>query len=174
MALTAAAATAAAATTPTTRKPVRYSPHDIGSANRKAAARASSEARPSALVSRRPRGVRVSAWTAAAWRTCGRTGELWHATLTPGYHRAWAGLSARVGLWMVTPPQPPETPDAELSAQVLSRELLDRKHRALQAHESQTRARRSWWAAETYRRWWSTESFVAVEGRAASRAGGPA
>ena len=135
------------------------------------------EVRPDVIVTFGPDGLTghgdhraVSAWTSAAWRQCGRPGELWHATLTPGYHRDWAGLSAEVGLWMVTPPQPPETPESDLSAQVLlSGPLLDRKHLALRAHASQTRALEEQVGSQTYRQWWSTESFVAADGREASR-----
>ena len=58
---------------------------------------------------------------------------------------------------------PPTTPDADLSAQVrMSGALLDRKHRALRAHASQTRALEDLVGSETYREWWSTESFVAA------------
>ena len=65
-----------------------------------------------------------------------------------------------MGLWTAAPPV---TPEAELSAQVrLSGALLARKHRALRAHASQTRALEDLVGADTYREWWSAESFVAA------------
>jgi LmbE family N-acetylglucosaminyl deacetylase len=125
------------------------------------------EVRPTVVVTFGPDGMTghpdhraVSAWTTQAWRQAGRSAELWHATLTDGFHRDWGELNDEVGLWMSTPPT---TPDADLSAQVrMSGALLDRKHRALRAHASQTRALEDMVGSETYREWWSTESFVAA------------
>jgi LmbE family N-acetylglucosaminyl deacetylase len=125
------------------------------------------EVRPTVVVTFGPDGMTghpdhraVSAWTTQAWREAGRGAELWHATLTDEFHRDWGELNDEVGLWMSTPPT---TPDADLTAQVrLSGPLLDRKHRALRAHASQTRALEDMVGSETYREWWSTESFVAA------------
>lgn len=125
------------------------------------------EVRPQVVVTFGPDGMTghpdhraVSAWTTQAWRAAGRHAELWHATLTPGFHRDWGELNDEVGLWMATPPV---TADADLSAQVrMSGALLDRKHRALRAHASQTRGLEDLVGSETYREWWSTESFVAA------------
>ena len=128
------------------------------------------EVRPDVIVTFGPDGLTghadhraVSAWVEEAWRLTGRTAELWFATFTPGFHAQWGALNDEVGLWMVSPPQPPETADAGLSAHLaLSGELLDRKHRALRAHASQTRALEDRVGSDVYRRWWSTESFVAA------------
>ena len=95
-----------------------------------------------------------------AWRRTGRRGELWYATLTPEFHREWGELNQQVGLWTDTPPV---TPRAELAAMVrLSGSLLDRKHRALRAHASQTRVLEDLVGVARYREWWSTETFVAA------------
>jgi LmbE family N-acetylglucosaminyl deacetylase len=102
----------------------------------------------------------VSAWATEAWRRTGRHGELWYATVTPEFHREWGELNEQVGLWTDTPPV---TPRAELAAMVrLSGSLLDRKHRALRAHASQTRVLEDVVGAARYREWWSTETFVAA------------
>jgi LmbE family N-acetylglucosaminyl deacetylase len=125
------------------------------------------DVRPDVVVTFGPDGMTghpdhraVSAWTREAWRETGTLAELWYATLTPAFHRDWGELNDRVGLWTTTPPV---TPDAELSAHVrLSGPLLARKHLALRAHASQTRALEDLVGSETYREWWSTESFVAA------------
>ena len=44
----------------------------------------------------------------------------------------------------------------------LSGASLARKHRALRAHASQTRALEDLVGSATYRRWWSSEYFVAA------------
>jgi hypothetical protein len=64
------------------------------------------------------------------------------------------------------------TPAAGLAATVrLTGPLLQRKHRALQAHASQTRALEDLVGSDRYREWWSTESFVAASGAPEMRAG---
>ena len=125
------------------------------------------EVRPDVIVTFGPDGMTghtdhraVSAWTTEAWRRTGRRARLGQATLTSGFHRDWGELNDEVGLWMATPPC---TPTADLCAQVsMSGALLDRKHRALRAHASQTRVLEDLVGSETYRQWWSTESFVAA------------
>jgi LmbE family N-acetylglucosaminyl deacetylase len=125
------------------------------------------EIRPDVIVTFGPEGMTghpdhraISAWTTEAWRRTGRRGDLWHATLTPEFHREWGELNAEVGLWTTTPPV---TPEAELSASVrLGGSLLRRKHRALRAHASQTRALEDLVGSDRYRSWWATENFVAV------------
>ena len=103
----------------------------------------------------------VSAWTTEAWRLAGRDAALWYATLTPEFHAEWGGLNDEVGLWTA---EPPVTPTSELAAEVrLSGDLLDRKHRALRAHASQTRGLEDIVGAATYRSWWSAEYFVAAD-----------
>jgi LmbE family N-acetylglucosaminyl deacetylase len=123
--------------------------------------------RPDVIVTFGPEGMTghadhrvVSAWTTEAWRRTGRRAALWYATLTPEFHEEWGELNARVGLWTA---DPPVTAASELSAQVrMSGELLARKHRALRAHASQTRALEDLVGSATYERWWSSEFFVAA------------
>jgi len=104
----------------------------------------------------------ISTWTTEAWRRTGRRGALWYATLTPGFHEEWGELNERVGLWTS---EPPVTAVPDLAAQVLmSGAPLERKHRALRAHASQTRVLEDLVGASTYRRWWSSEYFVAADG----------
>ena len=125
------------------------------------------EVRPSVIVTFGPDGMTghgdhraVSAWTTRAWRASGRLSSLWYATLTPAFHRAWGSLNDEIGLWTGTPPV---TDPAALAAEVrLAGGRLDRKHRALRAHASQTRALEALVGPERYRQWWSTESFVAA------------
>jgi LmbE family N-acetylglucosaminyl deacetylase len=129
------------------------------------------QVRPDVVVTFGPDGmtghpdhVAVSAWATEAWRRTSRRARLWYATLTPDFHREWGELNDEVGLWTVTPPV---TPAPALSAQVrLAGAQLDRKHRALRAHASQTRVLEELVGSATYRRWWSTESFVAAEAAA--------
>jgi LmbE family N-acetylglucosaminyl deacetylase len=124
------------------------------------------QVRPEVIVTFGPEGMTghpdhrtVSAWTTEAWRRTGCRAELWYATLTPEFHRTWGELNDRVGLW-TTPP--PVTAQSELAAHLqMSGPVLARKHRALRAHASQTRALEELVGATTYRRWWSAESFVA-------------
>jgi LmbE family N-acetylglucosaminyl deacetylase len=102
----------------------------------------------------------ISAWVTEAWRLTGRRAALWYATLTPEFHQEWGELNERVGLWTDVPPV---TPTGDLAAAVrLSGSLLTRKHRALRAHASQTKALEDMVGPARYRQWWSTESFVAA------------
>jgi LmbE family N-acetylglucosaminyl deacetylase len=105
----------------------------------------------------------ISAWTTEAWRRTGRRADLWYATLTHEFHRDWGELNKRVGLWP-DDAEPPVTHASDLSVNVrLSGAMLARKHRALRAHASQTRALEDLVGPARYRDWWSTESFVAAE-----------
>jgi LmbE family N-acetylglucosaminyl deacetylase len=104
----------------------------------------------------------ISAWATEAWRRTGRRADLWYATLTHEFHRDWGELSERVGLWM-DDAEPPVTHPSELSVTVrLTGSMLARKHRALRAHASQTRALEDLVGTARYREWWSTESFVSA------------
>jgi LmbE family N-acetylglucosaminyl deacetylase len=106
----------------------------------------------------------ISAWTTEAWRRTGRRAELWYATLTREFHRDWGYLNDRVGLWMDDAVPPPVTHTSELSVNVrLTGSLLARKHRALRAHASQTRALEDLVGPARYREWWATESFVSAD-----------
>ena len=99
----------------------------------------------------------VSAWTTAAWEATGRPGDLWYATLTPGFHQRWGDLNERVGLW---DGEPPSTECDELAAEiVLDRPALDRKVAALRSHRTQTAGLEALVGATTYRSWWSAEWF---------------
>ena len=126
------------------------------------------EVRPDVIVTFGPDGMTghmdhrtVSAWVEEALQVTGHRTELWFATFTPAFHEEWGALNDEVGLWMATPPV---TDQADLSAQVaLSGELLERKHRALRAHASQTRVLEELVGSQTYREWWSTESFIAEQ-----------
>jgi LmbE family N-acetylglucosaminyl deacetylase len=123
--------------------------------------------RPDVVVTFGPDGMTghadhraISAWTTEAWRRTGRRSRLWYATLTPEFHARWGELNDQVGLWTGTPPV---TAAAHLAATVrLTGSLLDRKHRALRAHASQTRALEDLVGTARYRHWWSTETFVAA------------
>jgi LmbE family N-acetylglucosaminyl deacetylase len=127
------------------------------------------EVRPDTIVTFGPDGMTghgdhrtISSWTTEAWRRSGRPGELWYATLTPDFHEEWGPLNEEVGLWFEGS-RPPSTRAPELAAHVhLSGRMLARKHRALRAHASQTRALESLVGARRYRNWWAEESFVAA------------
>lgn len=127
------------------------------------------EVRPTVIVTFGPEGMTghadhraVSTWTTEAWRVSSHRSELWYATLTPEFHREWGHLNEEVGLWMPDS-APPVTERQELAAEVrLSGRRLDRKHRALRAHASQTRGLEQLVGSARYREWWSTESFVAA------------
>ena len=104
------------------------------------------EVRPDVVVTFGPDGMTghddhrtVSDWVTRAWQRTGRRSELWYATLTPEFHATWGELNQRLGVWY-DGAVPPETPRDRLAAEVVcAGELLDRKHRALRAHASQTR-----------------------------------
>jgi LmbE family N-acetylglucosaminyl deacetylase len=128
------------------------------------------EVRPDTIVTFGPDGMTghddhrtISAWVTEAWHRSGCRADLWYATLTPEFHAQWGYLNDEVGLWFEGS-KPPVTERSELACQVrLSGRLLGRKHRALQAHASQTRALEALVGAERYRAWWATESFVAAD-----------
>jgi LmbE family N-acetylglucosaminyl deacetylase len=128
------------------------------------------EVRPDVIVTFGPDGMTghadhraVSAWTTQAWRLAGRGAALWYATLTPEFHARWGQLSSEVGLWMDDGARPVTRP-ADLSAEIrLAGTLLARKHRALRAHASQTRALEELVGPARYREWWATESFAAAD-----------
>jgi LmbE family N-acetylglucosaminyl deacetylase len=127
------------------------------------------EVRPSVIVTFGPEGMTghpdhraISAWTTRAWRAAGGRAALWYATLTPEFHRTWGHLNDEVGLWM-DGSAPPCHDASELAAEIrLSGRQLDRKHRALRAHASQTGPLEQLVGPDRYREWWSTESFVAA------------
>jgi LmbE family N-acetylglucosaminyl deacetylase len=128
------------------------------------------DVRPDTIVTFGPEGMTghddhraISAWVTEAWRLTGSRGELWYATLTPEFHDEWGALNEEVGLWFEGS-DPPETPQARLSAHVrLSGDHLVRKHRALRAHASQTSRLEQLVGSDRYREWWSAESFVRAE-----------
>jgi LmbE family N-acetylglucosaminyl deacetylase len=101
----------------------------------------------------------IHRWTTAAWRRAGAPGRLLYATLTPGFHARWGGLSERLGLWEG---EPPSTPDDELALTVDCTPVLDRKSAALDAHASQIAPLVEAVGRATIREWWATEWFVAA------------
>jgi LmbE family N-acetylglucosaminyl deacetylase len=125
--------------------------------------------RPDTIVTFGPEGMTghgdhqaISAWVTEAWRLTGRRSSLWYATLTPEFHEEWGALNEQVGLWPADA-RPPVTPHEDLVAHLrLDDELLALKHRALQAHASQTRPLEELVGSDVYRDWWSSESFVAA------------
>jgi LmbE family N-acetylglucosaminyl deacetylase len=127
------------------------------------------DVRPDVIVTFGPEGMTghpdhraISLWATEAWRRSARQAALWYATLTPEFHREWGELNQEVGLWMEDA-DPPVTTVSRLSAELrLAGRVLSRKHEALRAHASQTRALEELVGADRYRNWWSTESFVAA------------
>jgi LmbE family N-acetylglucosaminyl deacetylase len=125
------------------------------------------EVRPDTIVTFGPDGMTghadhraVSGWVTTAWERAGRPGRLWHATLTPEFHREWGELNDEVGLWMEGT-TPPCDGVADLAFAVDCDEpTLDRKLAALAAHRSQTAGLIGLVGVERYRRWWSREWFV--------------
>ncbi|MCW2761974.1 MAG: LmbE family protein [Marmoricola sp.] len=125
--------------------------------------------RPDTVVTFGPDGMTghsdhrtVSEWVTEAWRSAGCREALWYATLSPEFHERWGSLNDQVGLWFEGT-APPVTPYTDLAAHVhCTDELLTRKHRALQAHSSQTRQLEALVGKEVYREWWAMESFVAA------------
>jgi LmbE family N-acetylglucosaminyl deacetylase len=125
--------------------------------------------RPDTIVTFGPDGMTghddhraMSAWVTEAWRLTGRRAALWYATLTPEFHDEWGALNDHVGLWFEGA-RPPVTPRAELAAHIrCTDDLLTLKHRALQAHASQTRPLEELVGSDRYRYWWASESFVAA------------
>lgn len=125
------------------------------------------DVRPDTVVTFGPDGMTghgdhrtVSAWVGAAWALSGRRAALWHATLTPRFHRTWGALNDEVGLWL-DGARPPATPRARLVAEVVCDEALARlKYRALRAHASQIDSLALAVGEDRLRRWWAVESFV--------------
>ncbi|HEX6249421.1 MAG TPA: PIG-L family deacetylase [Nocardioidaceae bacterium] len=125
------------------------------------------EVRPDTIVTFGPEGMTghsdhrtVSAWVGAAWTATGRRSALWHATLTPAFHRTWGALNDTVGLWFEGA-RPPTTPTEDLVAQVVcDRDLVDLKYRALRAHASQIDSLVGALGEGRFRRWWAVESFA--------------
>jgi LmbE family N-acetylglucosaminyl deacetylase len=132
------------------------------------------EVRPDVIVTFGPEGMTghadhraVSRWVSAAWHRSGSGAELWHATLTSGFHRRWGSLADAVGLW-AEQPEPPSVPAHRLRHLVqLDGPRLDAKVAALRAHGSQTAGLESLVGAATYREWWSAEAFVTAPGHPA-------
>jgi LmbE family N-acetylglucosaminyl deacetylase len=128
------------------------------------------EVRPAVVVTFGPDGMTghadhrtVSAWVTEAWRATGRAARLWYATLTPAFHARWGELNDRVGLWFPGQ-QPPVVDEVDLAAEVrCDPPLLDRKHRSLRAHATQTDPLVRLVGESTFRHWWSTEWFVDAE-----------
>lgn len=125
------------------------------------------EVRPDTIVTFGPEGMTghsdhrtVSEWVSAAWAATGRRSALWHATLTPAFHRTWGPLNDEVGLWF-DGARPPATPPEDLVAQVVcDPDLVDLKHRALRAHASQIDSLVGVVGERRFRRWWAVESFA--------------
>jgi LmbE family N-acetylglucosaminyl deacetylase len=125
------------------------------------------EVRPDTVVTFGPDGMTghedhrtVSSWVTSAWHLAGGRSRLWHATLTPDFHRAWGWLNDQVGLWF-DGCRPPSTGRHELAAQVVCDEPLSRrKHAALRAHASQTDGLAALVGEECFRHWWAVESFA--------------
>ncbi len=102
----------------------------------------------------------ISAWVTAAWTATGRRARLLYCTVTDEFHREWGAVNDEVGLWFAGS-TPPCHSSSELALAVrCDEELLDRKYRALTAHESQTAPLIALLGVDRYRRWWATESFV--------------
>jgi LmbE family N-acetylglucosaminyl deacetylase len=134
------------------------------------------DVRPDTIVTFGPDGMTghddhrtISGWATEAWRLTGCRGDLWYATLTPEFHDEWGRLNDEVGLWFEGS-RPPSTPRSALAAHVhLTDRWLTQKHRALQAHASQTRPLESLVGSTVYRNWWADESFVAAPREAPER-----
>jgi LmbE family N-acetylglucosaminyl deacetylase len=135
------------------------------------------EIRPDTIVTFGPEGMTghldhrtVSGWVTTAWENAGRRGRLWHATLTPEFHRTWGELNSSVGLWFEGS-TPPSTPSAELAWAVeCGDQLLDRKLVALRAQASQTFDLIQAVGPDKYRRWWANEYFTAPAAPSTERA----
>jgi len=122
--------------------------------------------RPDVVVTFGPDGMTghpdhraVSRWTTDAWTSTDWGGELWYATVTPGFHRRWQPVNDRIGLW-ADQPRPPCTARQDVRHRVaMTEEQLDVKVAALSAHQSQTAPLSALLGPEVYRRWWATEWF---------------
>jgi LmbE family N-acetylglucosaminyl deacetylase len=125
------------------------------------------EIRPDTVVTFGPDGMTghadhrtISAWVTAAWHRAGRPCRLWHATVTPDFHRDWGEVNTEIGLWFPGT-TPPSVRPADLAYQLrCDGELLDRKLAALRAHSSQTAPLVERLGIDRFCRWWSCESFA--------------
>jgi LmbE family N-acetylglucosaminyl deacetylase len=130
------------------------------------------EVQPDTIVTFGPEGMTghpdhqaISRWVSAARAASGSRARLWHATLTPEFHRAWGAVNSEVGLWF-TGSEPPSDPADELAHAVhCTGDLLERKFAALAAHRSQTSGLINLVGPQRYRQWWSAEYFVDAAGR---------
>jgi LmbE family N-acetylglucosaminyl deacetylase len=133
--------------------------------------------RPDTIVTFGPDGLTghgdhraVSGWVDRAWSAVGRPGRLWHASLTPEFHRRWGALSSEMGVWMPGGVPPSEPAGSMVCTVRCTGELLDRKYAALTAHATQTAALIDRVGPQLYRRWWGTEHFVDAGSRFARSA----
>ena len=128
------------------------------------------EIRPDTVVTFGPDGMTghpdhctISAWVTSAWQRAGRPCRLWHATVTPDFHREWGELNAGLGLWFPGT-TPPSVRPADLAHRLqCGEEMLDRKLAALRAHASQTAPLIDRLGIERFRRWWACESFAGAD-----------
>jgi LmbE family N-acetylglucosaminyl deacetylase len=127
------------------------------------------EVRPDTVVTFGPDGMTghpdhrtISAWVTTAWQRAGRPCRLWHATVTPDFHREWGEVNAEIGLWFPGA-TPPSARRADLAHQLrCDEDLLDRKLAALRAHGSQTAPLMELLGIDRFRRWWACESFASA------------
>jgi LmbE family N-acetylglucosaminyl deacetylase len=105
----------------------------------------------------------VSAWTTSAWTATATGAELWYATLTTDFHRAWGPLNDEIGLWADQPEPPCTGVDDLVQTASLLDDVLDRKFAALRAHASQTKPLIDLVGRAPFREWWRTESFRAAQ-----------
>lgn len=124
------------------------------------------DVRPDRIVTFGPDGMTghldhcaVSRWTTDAWAAVAPDTPLWYATKTPEFHRQFADVNERIGLWN-DQPHPPCTETEACTASIsLSDDELAVKLAALEAHASQTRPLIELMGWETYREWVRVESF---------------
>lgn len=137
--------------------------------------------RPEVIVTFGPDGLTghadhraVSRWATAARDRASAGTDLWYATVTPEFHRRWAGPNAAARFFYPGQPDRPATPVAELVHHGrLPDELVDLKVVALAAHATQTAAVIERVGLSTYREWWREECFRAADGVAVERSGRP-
>ena len=103
----------------------------------------------------------VSAWATRAWHRTGSRGRLWYATTTEAFHRRWARLNERSGIWAQSP-APIATDDELAYVFACDEPTRHRKFAALRAHRSQTAGLIDLVGADDYRDWWGEEAFVAA------------
>ena len=102
------------------------------------------EVRPDTVLTFGPEGMTgheghksVSRWATEALLACAEPGaRLYHATYTRAWAERWLPLLEPFDIFL--PGTPPVTPEEELAIHLeLSGDVLERKHRAILAHESQ-------------------------------------